>query len=286
MSKSYKMLLLEAMLAQKSLPGEIDVDVLTTAFIKIAERNPQYKRDVSVPIDDAAAVRRLLVENPIEAWAGGRGTGGEAYFSFSERSFGTTFEVQPELQETFVDMVREIIEWRLAQYLDREGDEPEDEEQGKLPKPEIGLELWREYSRSDIARNLGAKFNPGSWNSGIVVVGQDMVLLVTLAKGNLAAGNQYVDHFLDSTTFQWQSQDRTTAASRHGRIINGSLPRHRVHLFVRPSKLRGTGAAPFIYCGVVTFQSWDGEKPITVVWKLPSTVPLHLRRLFKIETRS
>ncbi len=32
-----------------------------------------------------------------------------------------------------------------------------------------------------------------------------MILLVTLEKGNLAAGNEYADHFIDSTTFQWQS---------------------------------------------------------------------------------
>jgi hypothetical protein len=85
------MLVLEALLAQRSLPGEIDIDALTTAFIKIAERNPQYKRDVSVPTENEEEVKRLLVENPIEAWTGGRGTGGEAYFSFSGRSFVTTF---------------------------------------------------------------------------------------------------------------------------------------------------------------------------------------------------
>ena len=110
-----------------------------------------------------------------------------------------------------------------------------------------------------------------------------MILLVTLEKGNLAAGNEYADHFIDSTTFQWQSQNRTTLKSTHGQIINGSLPDYRVHLFVRTSKLRGTGAAPFIYCGSPAFQSWEGEKPITVVWKLPSPVPIHLRRLFNID---
>jgi hypothetical protein len=134
-----------------------------------------------------------------------------------------------------------------------------------------------------IPQYFGAKFNSGSWNSGIVIIGQNMILLVTLEKGNLAAGNEYADHFINSTTFQWQSQNRTTVTSRHGRIINGSLPGYLVHLFVRPSKLRGTGAAPFIYCGSPAFQSWEGEKPITVVWKLPTPVPSHLRRPFNID---
>ncbi len=104
-----------------------------------------------------------------------------------------------------------------------------------------------------------------------------------MTKGDLAVGNEYVDHFIDAQTFEWQSQNQTVQSSRHGQIINGSLPGHDVHLFVRPNRLRGAKAAPFTYCGVVAFQKWEGEKPITVTWKLSNPVPDHLRRLFKIE---
>lgn len=65
-------------------------------------------------------------------------------------------------------------------------------------------------------------------------------------------------------------------------VINGSLPGYSVHLFIRPTKLRGGGAAPFVYCGVPQFVDWRGEKPITVQWKLETPVPEHLRRLFKV----
>lgn len=284
MSRSYKMLLLEALLAEGALPGKMDIDDLTTGFIKLAERNPQYKKDVSIPLEDEARVRQLLVSNPIRAWVGGRGTGGQAYFSASETFFGTTFDVESTLREPFVELVREIIAWRLGQYLGKISErevEPKEKAQKGAP-PNRTLELWREYARSDIPRHFGAKFNPGSWNSGIVVIGKDMILLVTLKKDDLSAGNDYLDHFIDGTTFQWQSQNRTTRSSRHGQIISGTLPNHRVHLFVRQSKLRGTSGAPFIYCGVVTFKSWQGEKPITVMWTLSSAVPPHLRRLFGV----
>ena len=140
----------------------------------------------------------------------------------------------------------------------------------------------RLYPRNEIPSFFEARFTPGSWNSGMVTVGRHLILLVTLTKGNLAAGNQYVDRFVDAQTFEWQSQDRTTQASKHGQIINGSLPGHDVHLFVRSTKLRGAKAAPFTYCGVVAFQKWTGEKPITVTWKLSNPVPDHLRRLFDI----
>jgi hypothetical protein len=106
--------------------------------------------------------------------------------------------------------------------------------------------------------------------------------IVPLTKGNLAAGNEYLDHFIDDQIFEWQSQNQTTQTSKHGRIINGSMPGYSVHLFIRPTKLRGGGAAPFVYCGVPQFVDWRGEKPITVQWKLETPVPEHLRRLFKV----
>lgn len=288
MSKSYKMLVLEALLAEGALPGATDIETLTSAFIRIAERNPHYRMDVSVPLENVAKVRELLIANPIQAWIDGKGTGGEVYFALSDRSFGTTFEVQPEMRETFVDMLEELVAWRLGQYLRRaitqEGDEPAGGDASGLPGS--SLELWRDYARPDIARQFGVTFSPGNWNSGIVSVGQNLVLLVTLEKGNLSAGNDYIDHFIDSTTFQWHSQNQTSKTSRRGQIISGSLPGFQIHLFVRTSKLRGTTAAPFTYCGAVTFQSWDGEKPITVIWKLPRAVPNHLHRLFDIEQMS
>jgi hypothetical protein len=43
-------------------------------------------------------------------------------------------------------------------------------------------------------------------------------------------------------------------------------------------KLPGGGAAPFVYCGDVTFVSWEGDRPITVRWALPAPVPERLRR--------
>ena len=47
-----------------------------------------------------------------------------------------------------------------------------------------------------------------------------------------------------------------------------------MHLFVRArKKMPRGGAAPFVYCGDVSFIRWSGERPITVSWKLPVDVP-------------
>ena len=116
----------------------------------------------------------------------------------------------------------------------------------------------------------------------MVTAGSNLILLVTLQKGNLAAGNQYADRFADDRSFEWQTQTQTKQASKHGQIIRGALPESSVQLFVRTEKLRGGKAAPFIYCGPLTFKRWHGEKPISVVSTLVTPVPNRLRRLLRI----
>jgi hypothetical protein len=76
---------------------------------------------------------------------------------------------------------------------------------------------------------------------------------------------------------QWQSQNRTTQAGKHGQI---SL-HHRergvpVHLFVRRTGVVDGTAAPFVYCGEVNLENYEGEKPITVRWKLKNPIPASL----------
>ena len=113
--------------------------------------------------------------------------------------------------------------------------------------------------------------------------GADAFILTTIDKRGLSAGATYEGEFLNETTFRWQSQNKAVQNSRHGRIISGREPGYRVHLFVRPEKLRGSKAAPFLYCGDVDFATWEGERPITVTWGLRSAVPEHYRRMLGLE---
>jgi len=126
----------------------------------------------------------------------------------------------------------------------------------------------------------GLRFNTGSWNQGFVVQGQHAFLLVTLDKSNLQVGAQYLDHFTDAGHFSWHSQNRTARGSKHGQIISGTAPGYGVHLFVRGNKIRGAKGAPFVYCGDVDFESWEGDAPISVVFRLRAAVPERLRRVF------
>jgi len=285
MVKSYKMLLLDAMLAENALPGSVGLDALTQQFTKMAARNPRFRADISAPLDELGEVRRLLIENPIAAWTGGKGTGGKAYFNFDGSAFSTAFDVSQTLIEAFQKLVAEILQFRIGQYLTGLLDlsQPEEGTDAQEATVTIGkLRLWSDYLRRDIAGLFGAHFNTGSWNRGMVLMGQDLILLLTLKKGDLATGNQYEDHFLDAQTLQWHTQSQTTRLSKHGRILSGSEKGHRVHLFVRPSKLRNVTAAPFTYCGELSVLDMQGEKPIIVTSKLEEPVPQRLRRAFYI----
>ncbi|QIB50509.1 DUF3427 domain-containing protein [Pseudomonas sp. OIL-1] len=132
------------------------------------------------------------------------------------------------------------------------------------------LEMARgqELLREDIPALFGTEFNPGNWQSGHVFLKEAgaHVLLVTLNKQGKAAQHRYVDHWVDETTFHWQSQASTTPAGKRGlELINHERLGLSVHLFVRENKLRNGKAAPFTYYGPVDYKSHEGSAPMSVL---------------------
>ena len=115
-----------------------------------------------------------------------------------------------------------------------------------------------------------------------MVQGRHAFLLVTLDKSNLQVGAQYLDHFTDPGRLSWHSQTRTARGSKHGAIISGTALRV-CDPPVRAGEQdpRGEGA-PFVYCGDVDFQSWEGDAPISVVFRLREGVPERPRRVFGV----
>jgi superfamily II DNA or RNA helicase len=119
MSRSFKMLTLMAMLQEGDLPGEISIGDLTAKFQHLAQRSAVLRRDVGDSVNDQSRLQKLIEINPIEAWVGGRGMAGRSFFAFDGFAFRTTFELAAELGEDFRDLVRELVDWRLAEYLQR-----------------------------------------------------------------------------------------------------------------------------------------------------------------------
>ena len=289
MTRSYKMLLLKAMQHADAFPGRIGIDQLTDAFGRLARQNPVYSRDVSVSLDNRLALQRLLLAQPIAAWVG-QTAGAEGFFAYENGEFATNFTATSSERPALIDLTREILDWRLADYL-RRGRDVEDTEPHLAGVAETsqgwtGAELWREYMREQIPPLYGHTFSTGSWNQGFVVQGKDVFLLATLNKDDLVEAHRYEDGFSGPSQFRWQSQNQTSPQSRAGRIISGQEPGYAIHLFVRATKKRGQAAAPFIYCGDVDFVDWEGSQPISVTWRLPSPVPSHLNRMLQVPSQA
>ena len=131
------------------------------------------------------------------------------------------------------------------------------------------LQVWERYPRDAIAPAFGFVFSQAIWNAGFVVQDPEVFLLVTLAKHDMNTEHRYVDQFVSDSEFAWQSQNRTTKASKHGQLLRNHLATgKRVHLFVRPTKKTGSKPTSFIYCGEVDFVSWEGDAPISIRWRL------------------
>ena len=145
------------------------------------------------------------------------------------------------------------------------------------------LQIWERYPRDAIAPAFGLVFSQAIWNAGFVVQDPEIFLLVTLAKDDMNTEHRYVDQFVSDSEFAWQSQNRTTRASKHGQLLrNHRAMGKRVHLFVRPTKKTGSKPTSFLYCGEVDFVSWEGDAPISIRWRLRELVPSQLHGLFRV----
>ena len=119
MTKSFKMLTLEAMLNTDTLPGSVTIEALTREFGRIASRSAALKTDVGPALQEQGQLKRLIEANPIEAWARGGRANVDRFFSYDDGVFRSTFAIAAAWREVFRDMVREVVDWRLAEYLQR-----------------------------------------------------------------------------------------------------------------------------------------------------------------------
>jgi len=171
---------------------------------------------------------------------------------------------------------RIILEWKENNYVMR-----------PLEVKGDGPELWREYMRNEIPPMWAFEFSNSRWNQGYVSIGKHVFLLVSLQKTGLQEKHQYEDIFLSPDLFQWYSQNQHSQEGKAGQTLKNHLERDvHAHLFVRPTRKTQRGkAAPFIYCGDVTFVDWVGTKPIKIRWQLKEAVPGYLRGSFGLSEK-
>jgi superfamily II DNA or RNA helicase len=383
MTRSFTMVVLLAMLNEDRLPGAMGIEELVAGVNRITQRSTRLKVDFGPSLTDGEALRQHLERNPIDAWIGGAGTHGIAYFSYENERFASRFDVATARRAAFQELARELVDWRLSEYLEREpvGEEatsagrfvckvshsggrpllflpdraahpdiPEGpttvvidgesyeadfvkvainvvrkpgSDQNELPGllrtwfgPDAGLpgtnfevvleqagesayrlsplrraapsqqpELWRQYPREQIPRIFGLPYSPPVWRQGFIFKDNRVFLLVTLDKSDKQQEHKYEDRFLTSDRFQWQSQNRQHRAGQ----IEQKVARHSelgitVHLFVRKASKVDGRAAPFLYCGECEFLNWEGDRPITVQWRLKEPLPERWRTVLGAPT--
>jgi hypothetical protein len=115
--------LLLAMISVDAIPGKIGIDNLVEQVARFAARYLKVRADFSVDLGDAEGLRRMLIGSPIHALLENQGSRDVSFFSFEREQLATTFAVGDV--ESFRNLLREVLDWRLAEYLSRRG--PDDQ---------------------------------------------------------------------------------------------------------------------------------------------------------------
>ncbi len=116
MSRSFKMVLLLGMIHARGFPRQIAIDELTEKFQLLALRSKRLVAEIQSDLSNRKALRAYLVKNPIKAWCNPQG-GKRVYFERVDDDLRPLFAVPSGLVDAYTAVVRELAEWRLADYL-------------------------------------------------------------------------------------------------------------------------------------------------------------------------
>jgi hypothetical protein len=88
----------------------------------------------------------------------------------------------------------------------------------------------------------------------------------------------YHDYAISAERFHWQTQNSAGPDTPGGRrYLESSTNGWQFQLFVRPRK----GDA-YRACGRVALESAEGDRPMSIVWKLEAPLPVRLFREFSV----
>lgn len=121
MTKSFKMVLLEALLELDGLRQAIPLDLLAQRSRSVLERRRPLLADLSPEVRAVAATDpawgRYWRDNPVKAWTGGnRVAGTSAPFKLDGSIFALTQGVPPDIVPALTAMLQDLVDYRLAAY--------------------------------------------------------------------------------------------------------------------------------------------------------------------------
>ncbi len=120
MTKCFKMVTLDALLEAGKLGAGLPLGDLAERSRRILRRSPELLEDVADNERDADEAKWLAYwrGNPIKAWTSKK-RGRRTWFKLDGERFLLDLAIDPELEPAFADLVRELVDYRLAQYRAR-----------------------------------------------------------------------------------------------------------------------------------------------------------------------
>lgn len=107
------------------------------------------------------------------------------------------------------------------------------------------------------------------------------MFFITLKKSekDYSETTMYDDYAIDDELFHWQSQSGTSDISPTGqRYINHEFMGSKVVLFVREKKSMNGITEPYYCLGTANFVSYEGSKPMSILWKLDNKMPEFIKK--------
>lgn len=145
------------------------------------------------------------------------------------------------------------------------------------------LTLHARYGRREIQAAIGhltPTARPMFMEGCLVLADKKIeVLFVTLDKREGFSDRvQYHDYAISPERFHWQTQNRAAANNATGRrYLDSRENGWRFQLFVREDK-----DSAFVALGPVVMEQHEGDRPISITWRLKQPMPMALFRRFSV----
>jgi superfamily II DNA or RNA helicase len=145
------------------------------------------------------------------------------------------------------------------------------------------FELHSHYGTNNIKAPLGLATFDTAGQTGVGVFHLPnvpaYVLLITFQKTEreYSPSTMYADYPISRELLHWESQSTTSQQSVTGQnLIQCSERGYTILIFARDQKRRNGCTVPFAFLGDAELVSFDGERPIKVIWRLKNSMPVEM----------
>lgn len=177
--------------------------------------------------------------------------------------------------DIFVDEMKAVTEIMMSRCNALE------QEDNSVFKEVFPLQLHGVYTKAQIQVAIGtstlAKMSSareGCERNIINGIPMEAMFIDIIKDREIGSNTNYKDFAQSNVKFHWETQNRVTQQSPTGQsYINGS---REMLLFVRkqqnPAEDR-TRTLGYVYLGKVTLESYEGNRPMQIIWKLKTPMP-------------